>query len=158
MQLSDTAKEMLFAHYITIETVLRDNAVIVFNNDLQVESGSIHGNGYTYLKNECDSVDVGSDMKIEDFAKVYETYKSNLPSDRKLFSHHISSYVDEYDTAIAYIYFSTFRLCEESEIKRNAQRRVNYTVRDFEWKYAQQRNGKDTLRYLAMFERLGIEL
>jgi len=156
MQLSDTAKETLFNHYVNIETVLRDNAVIVFNNDLHVESGVI--GGYSYLKNECDSVDVGSEMKIEDFARVYETYKRNIPSDRKLFSHHISSHEDEYGTPIVYIFFSTFRLCEESDIPRNAKHRVNYTVRDFEWKYTHQRSGKDTLKYLAMFERLGIEL
>lgn len=153
--LTDTHKEILKTYILNRYKAEHVKAVELFKgNDFK------RMNDNTFIRSSCQSVDLADELTIQDIQEAYDLFVSGLKANQKLKSYYIYSYVSgecgcnsESPLAMDFIIYT---LSDNIESKTNCT--FKHTLRDFEFKYIHQRNGKDTLKHLKLFKRLGIDI
>ena len=151
MMLTDEHKSILKNHYTAIDTRLHESAVEIFNTkDISKFKDII------FIKSHQIETDLGSEITIEGIINALDEVKNNLKDNLIYGGHSIESWGDEYESNMT-LYVTVWTLQDSSNIQSSVNCTLGCVVRDFEFKYVHQRYGKDTLRHLAKFEKLGIK-
>jgi len=156
MILSDDDRSILKAHYMKTRTEEHEKAIELFRNSNNF--GEMWDN--SFIHSRCVSIDFDDVMTIQEIQEVYNDYISSLDKDSRVKSHCITSYTNEdfgcSGESTVTLEFMLYTLSHD--VESMVRYSLLNTVRSFEFKYIHQREGKDTLNYLAFFEGIGITI
>lgn len=157
MILSDKDKAILKAHILTVKQDAHASAVELFKgNDFHAM------NNNSFIRNNCEGVEIGNGLTIPEIQAEYDKFVANLGANKRIKSYTVNSYCagdcDCCGDSEMSLDFVVYTLLPETHIEGMAESSFKFLVRDFEWKFVHQRNGKDVARHLKYFDRIGIDI
>lgn len=154
MILSDEDKQILRDHYTKVQTKRHAEAVELFKGD---DFYAMNRN--SFIRSSCRDVELGNELTIPEIQEEHDKFVASLSENERVKSYTVSSYCTcdygcngENELSLDFVVYTI-----SHDIESSVKCSLGYTIRSFEFKYVHQRNGKDTLNYLAMFERIGID-
>lgn len=152
MILTDDQKDILKNHYTANYTRLYETAVELFKTKDISKFKDV-----SFIKSHDIEYELGSETSIDGIINALEEIKNNLKDNEIYGCHSINSWGNDYHESSMTLYVTVWTLQDSSNIISSVNCTLGYVIRDFEFKYIHQRNGKDTLRHLANFEKLGFK-